>query len=214
MLVDIRLSLQKLSKKRGVFYSESDFQHALAWEIHNIYPHYVLRLEKRMDILDTPTYVDMLISYKGQSTVIELKYKTRELFAVVDNEVYWLKGQSAQDQGRYDFLKDVQRLEDITSRYKDTTGYAIILTNDSSYWKQPLSSNTVDASFRIHEGREIVGQLSWGTNASDSTKNGREKDIRLRNTYTAVWSDYSVLNEEEVKDGSYINFKLLCLKIE
>jgi len=214
MLVDVELALQSLSKKRAIFHSESDLQHALAWELHSIYPNCSVRLEKRMNILEEPTYVDLLIILNDQKTAIELKYKTRELFAVVDNEVYWLKGQSAQDQGRYDFLKDVQRLEDITSRYKGTTGYAIILTNDSAYWKQPLSSNTVDASFRIHEGREIVGQLSWGTNASDSTKNNREKDIRLRNTYTAVWSGYSVLNEEEVKDGKYINFRLLCLKIE
>ena len=111
-------------------------------------------------------------------------------------------------------MKDIQRLEDITSRYKDTTGYAIILTNDSSYWKQPLSSNTVDASFRIHEGREIVGQLSWGTNASDSTKNNREKDIILRNTYAIHWSDYSTLDQQEVKGGTYKNFKLLVLKVE
>ena len=47
-------------------------------------------------------------------------------------------------------------------------GYAVLLTNDSSYWKVPTQRDTVDTDFRVHEGREISGALAWAARAVEA----------------------------------------------
>lgn len=53
-MIDIEQVLKELAKKRPVFHSEADFQHALAWEIQITYPDANIRLEKpfQFDKLD------------------------------------------------------------------------------------------------------------------------------------------------------------------
>ena len=46
------------------------------------------------------------------------------------NTVFELKNQYAQDNGRYDYLEDVRRIERIKSKNMVTRGFAIFLTND------------------------------------------------------------------------------------
>ncbi len=48
---------------------------------------------------------------ESQKLAIELKYKTRHLLGIVGGEIYDLGDQAAQDLGRYDFFKDIERLE-------------------------------------------------------------------------------------------------------
>ena len=48
---NIHKILSELSKERQIFHSEADFQHALAWKIHETYKdQFQIRLEKRIDI--------------------------------------------------------------------------------------------------------------------------------------------------------------------
>ena len=64
----------------------------------------------------------------------------------------------SQDLGRYDFIKDIERIENIvTDRAPHATGYAILLTNYPSYWTRFLNDNTVDVKFRLHEGSNLHG---------------------------------------------------------
>ena len=44
-MMDIDGLMAKLSKRRQIFHSEADFQHALAWEIHLANPDCQVRLE-------------------------------------------------------------------------------------------------------------------------------------------------------------------------
>ena len=109
----------------------------------------------------------------------------------VDNEDFELKGQSAQDCGRYDFIKDTRRLEHIVDEQQSTIGYAVLLTNDSSYWTKPIGSDTVDANFRLHDGRALESSLRWGDRASDGTKKNRANALGLRGKYLLKWETYS-----------------------
>ena len=59
-------------------------------------------------------------------------------------------------------------------------GYAVLLTNDPSYWNVPAARDTVDAAFRIHEGRDISGELAWA--ARGRSGNGEGSGI----THTAA----------------------------
>lgn len=183
--------LAELVARRPVFHSEADFQHAFAWAIHRRLPDAQVRLEFPFSPERGQWHLDVWVEQESAALAAELKYKTRGLSVQVHGERFSLKDQSAQDLGRYDFLKDIQRLEQVISDRKDVTGYAILLTNDSAYWKSPRDSRTLDADYRLHEGRVLQGVLSWGQGASAGTVRGREDPVHLRGTYTVHWEDYS-----------------------
>ena len=198
--------IDRLSSLRPIFNMEADFQFALGWEIQKKFPDWSVRFEHKPTNLKDRIFVDLWI--KGdQTSAIELKYKTRKLDVNVKGESFNLLDQSAQDIGRYDFLKDVERLENIVSTHDNVKGYAVILTNDSAYWKSP-TTETVDAEFRMHEGRILNGELAWGTEAGAGTMRKREKPIKLTGTYKLSWKDYS-----QVSSTSYGKFRYLFLEI-
>jgi hypothetical protein len=70
-------------------------------------------------------------------------------------------------------------------------GIAILLTNDRTYWTVSKKVDSVDAAFRLHEGRVISGGVTWGDKASSGTKRNREAVIKLHGTYKMSWNDYS-----------------------
>ena len=198
--------INRLSSLRPIFNMEADFQFALAWEIQKKFPDWSIRFEKKPPNLKDRIFVDLWI--EGDETcAIELKYKTRRFDIDVKGESFNLLNQGAQDLGRYDFLKDVERLENIVSAHDNVKGYAIILTNDSSYWKS-TATETIDTKFRIHDGRVLNGELDWHPETSSGTMRGREKPIKLTGTYKLNWKDYS-----QVSGTSYGKFRYLFLEI-
>ena len=129
--------------------------------------------------------------------MIELKYKTRALQTLESSERFVLQNNGAQDLGRYDFIKDVWRIETVVASTAHATGYAILLTNDPSYWTRSHNDRTVDADFRLHQGRDLGGgTLDWGAHASAGTKHGREKPLHLTGSYPLRWEDYSRASAE------------------
>ncbi len=190
-MFDISDLLTSLADSRKVFHSEADFQHALAWQVHEDMPESQVRLEVDvMQVEHQRMFLDIWLPVEG--VAIELKYKTRRLKLEQDDESFALRNQSAQDQGRYDFLRDIQRLELMRSNLEQCkAAYAVLLTNDSSYWKAPRSQDTVDSNFRIHEERVISGELTWATHASSGTMKSRESPIEIQGSYGIRWQEYS-----------------------
>jgi len=207
-VVEIGKILFALAKQRPIFHSEADFQHAFAWEIHRQLSVVSVRLELPVQVRNQFLHIDVWVAYQGAVLAVELKYKTRGLSIQVGNEQYHLKSQSAQDIGRYDFLKDVQRLERVGAQHQNFTGYAILLTNDSAYWAKPTNSTTVDADFRLNDGRVIEGVLAWSDKASDGTKKNRERAIELQGKYRFRWTDYSRPSSDR-----YGKFRSLVVKV-
>jgi hypothetical protein len=207
-MIDLPNTLEELAMRRPIFHSEADFQHALAWLLHGRLPSAEIRLEVPVKPLGDASHVDLLAVHEGVPHAIELKYKTRDLTRVAQGETFSLKGQAAQDIGRYDFLKDVSRLEQILSPNPGWFGFAILLTNDSGYWNLPRSPTTVDAAFRLHHGKPLSGVLAWSPRASAGTTQGREEPLTLIGKYIASWSDYSDLH-----GGGYSVFRALTLDV-
>ena len=208
-MIDITKVLAKhLAIKRPIFHSEADFQHALAWEIHRQCQTCSTRLEFKPPHLDNRIYLDIWVEQEDAILAIELKYKTRRLHLKVGGETFDLLDQSAQDVGRYDFLKDIQRLEQTVSGRNDIVGYAILLTNDSAYWSPPRNNRTVDASFRVSQGITRTGWLQWGSGAAVGTMRGREEAISIDGVYNLDWRDYSEPSQE-----SYGKFRYLLVKV-
>lgn len=207
-MIEIREVLSSLARQRPIFHSEADFQHALAWEIHQKLPFASIRLELPVQVKDQFLRIDIWVAYQDATLAIELKYKTRGLMVQIGNEQYRLKDQSAQDIGRYDFVKDIHRLERVAATHRDFIGYAIFLTNDSAYWRRPTNHSTVDAAFRLHDGRILEGVLAWSANASKGTKKNREQPLGLQGKYPLQWSDYS-----HPISGRYGEFRSLVVKV-
>lgn len=169
-----------------IFLSEAEFQHELALRVRKITPK--VRLEfspfqaERMSL-------DVWLQDMG--IAIELKWGTQKLKVKRDDGDFVLADQGAQPLLRYDFVKDVSRLERVIYKYPPAdTGFAVLLTNDSSYWEPPRKKDTIDADFRIHEGAVIGGARKWSPDAAKGTIQGRESRIELRGSYKCRWRDY------------------------
>lgn len=193
-MVEVQAVMRRLKDVRPIFHSEADFQHAFAWEMNRLVPEGQFRLECKRAGLGPRERLDIWIRWPtGQFTAVELKYKKRPLQVEIDNEAYDLTSDAAQDLGRYDFLLDVCRIERIVADHPKTEGFAILLTDDSGYWNGPSGKETIDAAFRLHEGRCVSGLLAWDKRAGAGTTKNREAALSLSGNYTCAWSDYSVV---------------------
>ena len=203
---DMNPVMEALAESRPVFHSESDFKHALSWQIQQTDPSLRIRQEVG-NLIEGPDrrYVDIWLPDSG--TAIELKYLTRAAVIVHEDEEFRLRDQSAQDTGRYDFCLDMARLEGIVRSDKAAAGYAILLTNDHLYWNPPNKTEAIDADFVIHEEREITGTLAWSPRAGRGTTNGRENPVEISGRYQARWREYS-----DPEGTGYTRFRYLLLQ--
>ena len=153
--------LTTLSQKRAVFHSESDLQHAFAWELQRSHPEAEIRLEVPVRAKSASIYLDLLARFPSHEIAIELKYKTRKMEIQLGEELYSLKSHAAQDLGRYDFFKDITRIEAFSRLSSNKQGVAIFLTNDSAYWKAPTSTEHGYSAFAMSHERDVEGVLEW-----------------------------------------------------
>ncbi len=202
MLFDIHHLMQGLSQARPIFHSEADLQHALAWYIHELMPDRKVRLEYPFPVSDKELYLD--IWFQTEKVAIELKFPTRNLEFEWDSERFFLREHGAQPPRRYDFLKDVQRVEQMIMDGAAKAGYAILLTNHPHYWNPPSRQDIIDAAFRIHEGRRVAGELMWSGRAGAETKRGREELIDITGSYDLHWRDYSRLGGSNNQQFRYL----------
>lgn len=207
-MLDIDAVMSSLARRRTLFHSEADFQHELAWELRSTIPSASVRLEIPIATSTGSLHLDCFIRDGDRRAAIELKYKTRKLTTELNGEKFNLLDQSAQDIGRYDFLNDIVRLERISSEMAHCEGYAILLTNDSAYWKAPASDTTVDAAFRLADARIVYGSLAWGEMASAGTKRDREQALIIRGTYKLAWRVFATPFE-----GRYGVFRYLAVRV-
>lgn len=201
--------MDELSRVRPIFHSEADFQHALAWQVHKIVPNCGVRLEYK-PFPEELKYVDLWLSLSGLSVALELKYATRNLIHNEVGEAFSLKQHGGYDQRRYDFLKDIERLERVSRQKHVRGGLAILLTNDSTYWEErPLDGRVpYDIAFHLHEGRQICGKLAWSDQAGAGTTKGRESPIQLNQRYEFRWRKFGT-----VGNGKYSEFRYLLVHV-
>jgi hypothetical protein len=207
-MIDMPGLMVELAQSRPIFHSEADLQHALAWSIQEAVPGCNVRLEKPFTVNGKRIYADIWVSGSDGQELIEVKYKTRQLTANLGDEDYLLKGQSAQDQGRCDVCKDIWRVEQFCSNVVEGKGWVLLLTNDSAYWSPPATATPVDAAFRLHEGNTIGGVLSWGSDASAGTTEGRATPIELAGSYLLRWQPFSQLDM-----AGYSEFRFLAIRV-
>lgn len=210
-MLDIDDLMSGLFLRRRIFHSEADFQHALAWHIHETHPDCDVRLEfNASGAGQRRLALDIWISANQVHLAIELKYCTRLLSLDWLNEQFALRDQSAQDTRRYDFLKDIQRIEQVLDMREDANrGFAVLLTNDHRYWTPSTNTGAVDSAFRIHDGRRVSsGNLQWSDKAGVGTIRNREAPVQLRNSYRMRWRDYSSFGDNPGQTFRYLAIEI------
>ncbi len=204
--------MENLSDKRPIFHSEKDFQNSLASYLHEAMP----KDDSYREFHPFPSEgmrLDIWLS--GVGVAIELKYRSKKLGLEWENESFTLSDHGAQDHGRYDFLNDIQRLERVVADFRPAkAGYAVLLTNDPSFWHPPGSTKKTpnDAAFRLHEGRKITGEMVWSPKAGEGTKKAgknREDPIRLKSSYDCAWREYSSFGEATNQRFRYLMVEVL-----
>lgn len=191
--LDLASILRSLRATRPVFHSEADFQHHLAWQVHLA----EARLQVRLEVRPNPALreqLDLLVRdpATGSATAIELKYLKARWEGVVDGEAFTLLNQGAQDISRYDVVKDIARVERFVAANRGWNGYSVTITNDPSYWREPVRAvTTIDAAFRVHHGAVLAGERAWGPAAGEGTMRGRTAALSLAGSRSIAWRDYS-----------------------
>ena len=72
-----------------------------------------------------------------------------------------LKEQGAKDQGCYNYLKDIMRIEEFRDKSNNfIEGYTIKITSEISYLKPPTKVNGTYAEFSIEEGSNKTGCMN------------------------------------------------------
>ena len=202
-MINIKTILTSSLRERCIFHSEADFQHHLAWHIHKDVKTAKLRLEYPFPRIgsDRLEYCDILLR-SPEKVGLELKYKTKAVVLDINGEDFRLRNHSARDTGRYDFLKDLSRLEQWLEQGRIDYGFVVMLSNDCQYWTIPQNGYLNDREFRIHNST-VSGILSWGERTSPNTMKSRKTPITLRNEYRLEWND--IHNSD---------FRYLLLKID
>jgi hypothetical protein len=198
---ELRATMTALARKRPLFHSEADFQHAFAWQIHTVRPEARVRLETR---IRRGERLDVSLVIEGRRIAVELKYFLSKFTTTIDGELFELPNQGAQDIGRHAFVKDIGRLERMRLEGLADDAYAVALTNDPSYWRPGSGDGTIDTAFRLHEGRRLAGVLAWAAHAGAGTIRGKETPIELGGDYLVAWDDYSEFGADRAGHFRYL----------
>ena len=208
-MFDMKTILQDLAANRPVFEDKRDFQQALAGAVQEHLDTASVQIRFAIYANGQPDHkVDIWVAHSGRSLAAEVHYRTDALVAEHAHRAFTLRAQKAQDYGRYDFLKDVERLEKITSCIPDLEGWVILLTNDHLYWEEKKKQYSIDQQFHVHEGRRLSGELRWGPTAGKGSTRRREEPIVLEYEYCAKWENYSHVNDQ--RSGT---FRYLALRV-
>lgn len=139
-------------------------------------------------------FIDIVVEKGEEYVPVEIKYKTAKLSGGlvrfderIDNqELSLLLNHGAQDEGRYDFWKDVRRLELIVNKFeKVEAGLAVFVTNDLKY-KQDTVDGNVDYEFSMAMGKRHDNTSRRWVGAPREWQNSRP-EFEVEKSYQTDW---------------------------
>lgn len=144
---------------------------------------------------------------QGRRVGLELKYLVRRIDYERNGERFFLRTHSAHDVRRYDVCKDLARLERFIHAGLLDHGFVVVLSNDGAFWREGRPG-TIDAAFRVHDGRVLQGTLAWTNAAGLGTTRGRTGELELTGVYPIRWTDHATV------PGPHGVFRTLVLEVK
>jgi hypothetical protein len=219
--------LQKLEENKDFLFNELDLQMFVARSLKKEFSdNYKIHLEyhlpkgwnKKFDEdysrwgTEIP-YIDIILEKEGENSefiAIELKYKLKKIQDIdlmrfgtkpERGDIVLVTNQSAQNNARYDFWKDVKRIELLTKHFdKVIGGIAMLVTNDESYKTTKegsnysafgLASTPKKGNLEWKDKGKIVGGKGKKTYVDPLTKKISSLYVRpnfeLEKEYTGKW---------------------------
>ena len=194
---DIKEFLDKeLEEKARVFLNEWDFQmklslfltHIKGYKVHLEYSvplnFLVEKNKKKYPFANKENInIDIVIEKEGLFYLIELKYKTQR--ATIKFERFGeincvsLKDQSRIPMSKYDFWKDVARLEFLKESFEKVKGgLCIFLTNNETYTK---GDKGISEEFTMKKGEPHSGELKF-----------KEGELKEKNPAFSLLGEYQI----------------------
>lgn len=202
-----------ISQQTELMFNELDFQVQLALYLRSSGHYDDVDVEYSLPKESMPGYdwdsnlrIDLVVSRDGKYCPVELKYPTRRVTKAITRfgchipEAVVMKNQGAQDIVRYNFWKDVRRIEVLSRRF-DTVegGIAVIMTNDPSYTR-PVRPDSSCAPFCTAEGSVVgPGTIDW---LNMPTVRDSHPPFILDGRYEARW-------HQTVIDGIDFNYMII-----
>lgn len=206
---------QFLETNKELLFNERDFQMHLATSLKqtghydDVDVEYYVPLSELEDyIWNNELRIDVLVRKRDEYLPIELKYKTKTVKKRISrfgehisSDIEVMKNQGAQDLGKYDFWKDVRRIEIIRKRFKAIKGgLAVFVTNDPSYQQS---------------GRELSNHIKFSMTegAHGKEKHWRDKESTCCKTHPDFNVDREYFIHWETKKIEDINIYYTLLTI-
>ena len=195
-----------IDSREKLMFNEFDFQMQLALALRgsgrydNVDAEYFLPT-RGTDILegydwDSNMRVDIVVSRGGEYVPVELKYTTRrvvrdmERFGRMVRGIEVMRQQSAQDIRRYDFWKDVRRIELIRRIFPAVrNGLAVFMTCDPGYLSEPREGSA-SAPFSMSGTRPLGGCImDWN---GPSASRDSHRPFHLDGRYQLQWASAEI----------------------
>ena len=188
--------------KDKLLLNEASFQLELAYFLKNngysvLLEYFVPELEE-----NKRSYIDLVVKDNDDDSYIpiELKYKIKgqeidyNLFSSKENIKVKLRSQGAQNIGRYDFWRDIYRLEQVSKRFSQIEcAFAIFLTNDFYYEKHQSNTTTKGYLFSMGDNHKHGTKKYW---TKDTSLSKERPNFELDNEYKTVWKRTQMQNVE------------------
>ena len=195
-----------LKQQKELLFNEFDFQMQLAIYLRNTGKYDDVESEyfmptKNTDLLkgydwDSNMRIDIVVRKGKEYLPIELKYVTKkvirdyERFGKEIKDMEILKNHGAQDIRRYDFWKDVRRIELVKNIFPTVkNGLSVFLTNDPSYAKDPKPDSAC-YPFSMSGNEKIGGGILNWKNETATSKN--RKEFKLDGVYRLKWDKTNI----------------------
>lgn len=162
--------------------------------------------------------VDIVVEKDGEFVPIELKYKTKEIKApTVErfgkqlncSNISLIKNQGAENMGKYDFWRDVRRIELLISKFaKVKNGLVLFITNDE-YYSLPSREGAICAKFSMENGIHGVDK-HWSTANGNNPASPSRPGFSLSKQYGIEWVGLTQHNFAwDKNDNTKFNYLLI-----
>jgi len=190
-----------IARQTRLMFNEMDFQMQLGLFLResghydNVEVEYFLPTHDT-DILkgyewDSNMRIDIVVSRQGKYIPVELKYTTRLVrrdamrFGIEVKQLEVMRNQGAHDNIRYNFWKDVRRVELVKKIFPTVDhGLVVFLTCDPAYTKAPRRDSSC-APFSM-AGEEPVGGGFMDWNGTPATRTSH-RPFHLDGRYQIKW---------------------------
>ena len=168
-------------------------------------------------------YIDIVVEKEGKFAVVELKYApkpTGQDLDVFGGKVeVKIEDPGGQNNMKYEYWKDVRRIEALTRIQEVEGGVALIVSNECSYRNSP-NPNAKEpgyAKFAMYE-KNIVGleEMRWGEDISEKVKEDRPA-FKLDGIYFCRWKDTaipSIIDKNNGQPKGYFKYMMTVVSKE